>query len=192
MNQNEIEINPARDAKSVIVREKAGHFSETRPRSISELEDLRRAARAVFFAVYGAGRPFLSERRLCFAVPEGIRTSAYAVLFPTPSSHLLCSPFPMSAAVEATSTDVFEFHSQHGALPYIPDDLTVVQFFLDSYHPNRPSCHPPLTSSSSSSSSPNLRPDVGLAKDGRNWIVDDDSGRGFTHDQVRRKRAALR
>lgn len=92
----------------------------------------------------------------------------------------------MSAAVEvsSTSTDVFEFHSSHGPLPYVPDDVTVVQFFLDSYHPNRPSCHPPLTSPSLSSSSPNLRPDVGLGKDGRKWIVDDDTGRGFTHDEV--------
>ena len=93
----------------------------------------------------------------------------------------------MSAAVEITSDsrDVFEFRSQHGPLPYIPDDVTVVQFFLDNYHPNRPSCHPPIISSSSSSSSPNPRPNVGLGKDGRKWIVDDDSGQGFTHDQVR-------
>jgi hypothetical protein len=87
----------------------------------------------------------------------------------------------MSATVEISSTskDVFEFHSTHGPLPYIPDDVTVAQFFLDSYNPNRPSCHPPLISSS-----PNLRPDVGLGNDGRKWIVDDDSGRGFTHAEV--------
>lgn len=93
----------------------------------------------------------------------------------------------MSAAAEITSTsnDAFEFHSHHGSLPYIPDDVSVVQFFLDSYHPNRPSCYPPLISSSSSS--PNPRPDVGLGKDRRKWIVDDDTGRGFTHDQVRHK-----
>ena len=91
----------------------------------------------------------------------------------------------MSAAVEVSSasTDVFEFHSQHGQLPYIPDDVTVVQFFLDTYHPNRPSCHPPLIPSSSPQ---NPRPDVGLGKDGRKWIVDDESGHGFTYDQVRR------
>jgi len=89
----------------------------------------------------------------------------------------------MSAAAEvSTSEDVFEFHSHHGPLPYIPDDVSVVQFFLDSYHPNRPLCHPPLSSSSISS---NPRPDVGLGRDGRKWIVDDESGRGFTHAQVR-------
>ena len=88
----------------------------------------------------------------------------------------------MSTAVELTSTskDIFEFHSQHGPLPHVPDNVTVVQFFLDNYHPNRPSCHPPLITSSA----PSLRPDVGLGKDGRKWIVDDDTGRGFTHDQV--------
>ena len=93
----------------------------------------------------------------------------------------------MSAAVElsSASTDIFEFHSQYGPLPYIPDDVTVVQFFLDNYHPNRPSCHPPLISpSSASSSSPSPGPDVGLGKDGRKWIVDDETGRGFTYDQV--------
>jgi len=100
----------------------------------------------------------------------------------------------MSGAAEITSTskDVFEFHSQHGPLPYIPDDVTVVQFFLDGYHPNRPSCHPPLISSSSSSPSPNPRSDVGLGKDGRKWIVDDDTGRGFTHAEVRHKFAVFR
>lgn len=94
----------------------------------------------------------------------------------------------MPTAVEQpfTSPEVFEFHSQHGELPYVPDDLTVVQFFLDSYHPNRPRCHPPLTSPPSPHSSPDPRPDVGLGKDGRKWIVDDDSGRGFTYDQVDR------
>ena len=62
----------------------------------------------------------------------------------------------------------------------IPDDVTVPQFFLDSYHPNRPSSHHP-------SSSYHPRPDVGLGKDRRKWIVDDRTGRGFTHDQVRHK-----
>ncbi len=31
-----------------------------------------------------------------------------------------------------------EFVSPHAGLPHIPDDLTIPQFMLDSWHPTRP------------------------------------------------------
>lgn len=170
------------------IARKVEPFSETPPDSISEPRAGKFDRDCVLRSVQ-ARHIFLSERWLYFA---GLRYKSVRVRRRPPHSASLCSPSPMSTAIEVSSpsTDVFEFHSQHGALPYVPDDVTVVQFFLDCYHPNRPSCHPPLISSPSSS--PNPRPDVGLGGDGRKWIVDDESGRGFTHDQVREGREALR
>jgi 4-coumarate--CoA ligase len=54
-----------------------------------------------------------------------------------------------------------EFRSPAGDLPYIPDDLTVVQFILDCQHTSRP-----------------------LRKDGNAWLVEDGTGRGLGLEEV--------
>jgi hypothetical protein len=66
-----------------------------------------------------------------------------------------------SEAVTAVSVK-HEFRSVHGECPEIPDDLSIPQFFLDSWHPLRPT-----------------RP-VGSP-----WVIDDESGKTLDYEQVR-------
>ena len=56
---------------------------------------------------------------------------------------------------------IHEFRSVHGECPDIPDDLSIPQFFLDSWHPLRP-----------------RRPA------GSPWVIDDESGNGLDYEQV--------
>ena len=56
---------------------------------------------------------------------------------------------------------IYEFRSVHGECPEIPDDLSIPQFFLDSWHPLRP------------------RRPVGSP-----WIIDDESGNRLDYEQV--------
>ncbi|KIL59197.1 hypothetical protein M378DRAFT_111242 [Amanita muscaria Koide BX008] len=60
-----------------------------------------------------------------------------------------------------------EFHSA-GPLPVVPDDLTIPQFMFDYKHPNRPERDP---------NSP--------------WMIENDTGRQFLHEDIRRRTFAL-
>jgi prophage antirepressor-like protein len=55
-----------------------------------------------------------------------------------------------------------ELLSPAGELPYIPDNLTLAQFILDSQHPSRP-----------------------IRKHGIPWFIEDDTGRTLGYEEVR-------
>ena len=55
-----------------------------------------------------------------------------------------------------------ELDSPAGELPYIPDNLTLAQFILDSQHPSRP-----------------------VRKHGIPWLIDDHTGRTLGYEEVR-------
>lgn len=55
-----------------------------------------------------------------------------------------------------------EFHSLHGPCPFIPDNFTIPQFFLDEHHPLRP-----------------------LRKTGDPWLIEDATGRTVGYEEVR-------
>ncbi|OCH94572.1 amp dependent CoA ligase [Obba rivulosa] len=61
-----------------------------------------------------------------------------------------------------------EFQGPGGPLPYIPDDLTVVQFILDSHHPTRPVVN-------------GLWP----------WMIEDATGRKIGGDEIRARTSGL-
>lgn len=63
---------------------------------------------------------------------------------------------------------IYEFHSTQGKCPDIPDDLSIPQFMMDSWHPLRPK-----------------RP-VGSP-----WVIDDESGNTLDHEQVSGVEVAL-
>ena len=67
----------------------------------------------------------------------------------------------MSSVVVAPVSQIYEFRSVHGECPELPDDLSIPQFFLDSWHPLRPA-----------------RP-VGSP-----WVIDDESGKTLDYEQV--------
>lgn len=54
-----------------------------------------------------------------------------------------------------------EFYSLHGDCPPIPDDLTIPQFFLDSYHTQRPA-----------------------RTDSVPWLIEDATGRTIGYEEV--------
>ena len=54
-----------------------------------------------------------------------------------------------------------EFQSSVGTLPFIPDNLTIPQFFLDYSHPIRP-----------------------IRKGGEPWMIDDETGREVGFEEV--------
>ena len=54
-----------------------------------------------------------------------------------------------------------EFQSSARTLPFIPNNLTVPQFFLDYTHPIRP-----------------------FRKDGEPWMIDDETGREVGYEEV--------
>ncbi|OCH94583.1 phenylacetyl-CoA ligase [Obba rivulosa] len=60
-----------------------------------------------------------------------------------------------------------EIHGPDG-LPYIPDDLTVAQFMLDSHHPTRP-----------------------IPKHPRAWLIEDATGRQIYYDEIRARVSGL-
>ena len=55
-----------------------------------------------------------------------------------------------------------ELDSPAGELPYIPDNLTLAQFILDSQHPSRP-----------------------IRKHGIPWLIEDHTGRTLGYEEVR-------
>ena len=55
-----------------------------------------------------------------------------------------------------------ELDSPAGELPYIPDNLTLAQFILDSQHPSRP-----------------------IRKHGVPWLIEDHTGRTLGYEEVR-------
>jgi len=61
-----------------------------------------------------------------------------------------------------------EFHSPTGVLPFIPDDLSIPQFILDSQHPTRP-----------------------LRNDGTPWLIGDDCGREIGLEELRARTFGL-
>ncbi|KLO20729.1 phenylacetyl-CoA ligase [Schizopora paradoxa] len=61
-----------------------------------------------------------------------------------------------------------EFHSLHGPCPPIPDDLTVPQFFLDSYHTERPGRTERVP-----------------------WLIEDATGRNIGYEELRLRTYAL-
>ena len=63
---------------------------------------------------------------------------------------------------------IHEFRSVHGECPEVADDLSIPQFFLDSWHPLRPA-----------------RP-VGSP-----WFIDDESGETSDYEKVRLTFSAL-
>ena len=56
---------------------------------------------------------------------------------------------------------IHEFRSVHGECPEIPDDSSIPQFLLDSWHPLRP------------------RRPIGAP-----WVIDDESGNTLDYEQV--------
>ena len=66
----------------------------------------------------------------------------------------------MTSGVETAV--IHEFRSVHGECPEVPDGLSIPQFFLDSWHPLRPT-----------------RPA------GSPWVIDDESGKTLDYEQVR-------
>ena len=54
-----------------------------------------------------------------------------------------------------------EFRSLYDPCPPIPDDLTTVQFLLDSYHPTRP-----------------------IRGGDIPWLIEDSTGRGIGYEEV--------
>ncbi|KAF9646962.1 amp dependent CoA ligase [Thelephora ganbajun] len=70
--------------------------------------------------------------------------------------------------MEALVSVIYEFRSIHGECPEIPDDLSIPQFFLDSWHPLRPT-----------------RP-VGSP-----WVIDDESGNTLDYEQIRSRSYGL-
>jgi len=67
----------------------------------------------------------------------------------------------MTPNPETPVSTIHEFRSVHGECPDIPDDLSIPQFFLDSWHSLRPK-----------------RP-VGSP-----WVIDDESGNSLDYEQV--------
>lgn len=67
-----------------------------------------------------------------------------------------------------TVPEIHEFHSVHGDCPEVPDDLSIPQFFLDSWHSLRP-----------------MRP-VGSP-----WFIDDESGKTLDYEQIRSRSYGL-
>ena len=59
---------------------------------------------------------------------------------------------------------VTEFHGPSGPLPHVPDDVTLVQFMLDSDHPSRP---------------------VKRVLQGNPWMIEDATGRHIGYGEVR-------
>ena len=57
-----------------------------------------------------------------------------------------------------------EFHGPNGPLPHVPDDVTLVQFMLDSDHPSRP---------------------VKRVLQGNPWMIEDATGRHIGYGEVR-------
>lgn len=68
----------------------------------------------------------------------------------------------MGSGVKTEVSVIHEFRSVNGECPEIPDDLSIPQFFLDSWHPLRPA-----------------RPA------GSPWVIDDESGKTLDYEQVR-------
>ena len=78
----------------------------------------------------------------------------------TPDFHH--TPIPNKLHVQMTpASAIHEFRSVHGECPEIPDDLSIPQFFLDTWHPLRP------------------RRPVGSP-----WVIDDESGKVLDYEQV--------
>ena len=90
---------------------------------------------------------------------------------PSPPS-CLASPSPVPAvprrALRPVATMVLEITSPHEPLPHIPDDVTIPQFFLDSWHPIRPVKTQPTP-----------------------WFIDDATGREVMFDEVRARSTCL-
>lgn len=64
-----------------------------------------------------------------------------------------------------------EFHGPNGPLPHVPDDVTLVQFMLDSDHPSRP---------------------VKRVLQGNPWMVEDATGRQIGYGEVRAMHTATK
>ncbi|TFY55235.1 hypothetical protein EVJ58_g8376 [Rhodofomes roseus] len=64
----------------------------------------------------------------------------------------------------SASMAITEFHGPSGPLPHVPDDVTLVQFMLDSDHPSRP---------------------VKRILQGNPWMIEDATGRQIGYGEVR-------
>ncbi|OBZ76144.1 4-coumarate--CoA ligase-like 7 [Grifola frondosa] len=99
---------------------------------------------------------------------SGIRSVKYKIPACWPVLTLVLTPFPSCADLPASSglsskklSEMAEIHGDGGPLPFIPDDLTVPQFILDSHHPSRP-----------------------VVKEPHAWLIEDHTGRRIGSDEL--------
>ncbi|KAH9834984.1 amp dependent CoA ligase [Rhodofomes roseus] len=84
---------------------------------------------------------------------------------PPTTSCSLDNGITLSASMATT-----EFHGPSGPLPHVPDDVTLVQFMLDSDHPSRP---------------------VKRILQGNPWMIEDATGRQIGYGEVRMRTHGL-
>lgn len=104
----------------------------------------------------GPGGCPIGERRRAPVLPECSR-----VITPT-CQPFICLPKRPRRRSRPSASAMVDFHCLHGECPPIPDDVTVAQFILDSYHPTRP-----------------------LRDQGKPWLIDDATGRHVGYEEVR-------